>query len=369
MLETVRQYAQDRLRESGEEDLWRNRHFASFLALAEEAFPKLLERDQHAWLDRLAAEHDNLRAALTWSAATNPRDALRLAASLVRFWNIRGHLTEGREWYARLLDAVPSRPASRDRARALNSAAIFARVQGDLPTSQKLLEESIALCRDLNEPQGMAAALTNLGTAAMDEGRYADAEAMYLESLTLDRAIDDRWGIALTLGNLWELARVRGDHAAAVALGEEAVTMIRDTGDLRIICDMLHTQGLAECALGRLNAAESHFTESLRISWDLGDRAKMANGLDGFADLAMAKESPGRAAQLWGAAERLREEIGVPIPPFNRVNYENALSATRAALGDDSFERAWREGREMTLENAVKYALSGGDTPQRRWSI
>ena len=364
MLETVRQYTQDRLRESGEEALWRDRHFASFLALAEEAFPQLKGRNQHTWLDRLAAEHDNVRAALTWSAATNPGDALRLAASLMRFWDIRGHLTEGREWYARLLDAVPSRPASRDRARALNAAAILTREQGDHATSQKLLEESLALCRELNEPRGMAAALSNLATGAMDQGRYADAEAMLQEALTLQRAIDDRWGLAITLSNLGELASLRGDHAAAVVLSEEALTAIRDTGDLRTACLMLHTQGRAECALGKLDAAETHWTEGLTISRDLGDRAGMADGLDGFAHLAMARESPGRAAQIWGAAERLREEIGVVLPSYDRVNYENALSATRAALGDDAFERAWREGRAMLLEDAVQYALSGDDTPQ-----
>src|SRR5258705_7079944 len=131
MLETVRQYAQDRLRESGEEAQWRNRHLASFLGLAEEAFPELRGPSPQAWLDRLAAEHDNLRAALGWSAATNPERGLHLAASIYRFWFIRGHLTEGREWYARLLEALPRDTVIADRARALNNAGILARVQGD----------------------------------------------------------------------------------------------------------------------------------------------------------------------------------------------------------------------------------------------
>ena len=200
----------------------------------------------------------------------------------------------------------------------------------------------------------------------MDQARHTDAEAMLLESLTLWTAIDDRSGLAITIGTLGDLARLRGDHAAALPLLEEAVRIARETGDLRTASVILYGQGRAECALGKLDAAEAHLTESLTICRDLGDRENMSNGLDGFAHLAIAKESPSRAAQIWGAAERLREEIGAPLRSFDRANYENALSATRAALGDDAFERAWREGREMTLEDAVQYALSGEDTPHRR---
>jgi tetratricopeptide (TPR) repeat protein len=247
----------------------------------------------------------------------------------------------------------------------LNAAAAFARAQGDPATAQKLLEESLALCRELNEPKGMAYALVNLAIGAMDQGRYADAEARLMEALTLLKAIDDRWGLAITLGNLGKLTRIRGDHAAAVPMLEEALRMVRETGDLRAAGEMLYDQGRAECALGKLDAGEAHFTECLTICRDLGDRGRMAEGLDGFAHLAIARESPSRAAQVWGAAERLREEIGVPLRSFDRVNYESALSATRAALGDDAFERAWREGREMTLEDAVKYALSAGEASHR----
>jgi hypothetical protein len=135
----------------GDEAQWQNRHFASFLGLAEEAFPELRGPAPQVWLDCLAAEHDNLRAALSWAAATSPEQGLRLAASLYRFWFIRGDLTEGGEWYARLLEALPRDTAIGDRARALNSAGILACVQGDHAAAQRLHQESLTI--DLRETQ------------------------------------------------------------------------------------------------------------------------------------------------------------------------------------------------------------------------
>jgi non-specific serine/threonine protein kinase len=357
MLETVRQYAKDRLRESGEEAQWRNRHLASFLGLAEEAFPEVRGPSPQVWLDRLAAEHDNLRAALGWSAATSQEQGLQLAASLYRYWFIRGHLTEGREWYARLLEALPSDTALVDRARALNNAGILARVQGDHAAAQTLLQESLAIGRELNAPKRITAALGNLAIVAMEQARYEDAEALLQETAMLERAIGDRLALAGTLENLGVLLRVRGDYPAARLLLEESLTTMRDIGERLGEAVLLRSLGLVECAQGNLKAAERHLREALTICQEISDRVDAADAIEGLALVAVAMDAPRQATRIWGAAERLREELGSPMPPYEQAAYVRAMAHARATFGDEAFDQAWREGREMRFEDAMKYAL------------
>ena len=365
MLETVRQYAQDRLRESGEEAQWRNRHLASFVGLAEQAYPELRGPSPQVWLDRLALEHDNLRAGLGWSAATNPVRGLHLAASIYRFWFIRGHLSEGQEWYARLLEALPRDSVIIDRARALNNAGILARVQGDHAKAQRLYQESLAVARELNDPRGIAGPLANLATIAMEQARYEDAEALLQETAMIERASDDRLGLSGTLGNLANLLRLRGDYAAARSLLEESLTTVRDIGERLNEAVLLRSLGLVECAQGNPKAAERYLREALAICQEISDRVDAADAIEGLALVAVAMDAPRRAAQIWGAAERLREELGSPMPPYEQAAHVRAMAHARAALGGDAFNEAWREGRQMTLEDVVKFAPSGVDTPHR----
>ena len=357
MLETVRQYAQDRLRDSGDETQWRNHHLASFLALAEEAFPELRGPAPQVWLDRLAAEHDNLRAALGWSAATSQEEGLQLAASLYRFWFIRGHLTEGREWYARLLEALPRDTALEDRSRALNNSGILVRVQGDHAAAQRLHQESLAIARELRQPKGISNSLANLAIIAMEQARYEDAEALFQETATIERASGDRLGLSGTLGNLADLSRVRGDYATARSLLEESLTTVRDIGERLGEANVLRALGVVECAQGNLKAAERHLREALAICQEISDRVDAADAIEGLALVAVAMDAPRRAARIWGAAERLREQLGSPMPPYEKPAYMRAMEHARAALGDEAFDQSWREGREMRFEDAMKYAL------------
>jgi len=357
MLETVRQYAQDRLRESGEEAQWRNRHLASFVGLVDEAFPELRGPSPQLWLDRLAAEHDNLRAALGWSAATNAERGLHLTALIYRFWFIRGHLTEGREWYARLLEVLPRDTVTADRARALNNAGILARVQGDCAAAQRLHQESLAVARELNEPHWITGPLANLATIAMEQARYEDAEALLQEAATIERASDNRLGLTSTLNNLGVLLRVRGDYPAACSLVEEALAMVRDIGERWGEATLLRSLGLIECMQGNLKAAEQHTTEGLAICRELGDQTGAAEAMEGLAQVAAARDMPRRAARTWGAAERLREKLGYPVPSLEQPAYQRAVVVARAAIGDAAFDQAWHEGRELRFEDAMKYAL------------
>jgi non-specific serine/threonine protein kinase len=357
MLETLRQYGQDRLREGGEEPQWRNRHLASFLGLVEAAFPGLRGPAPELWLDRIAVEHDNLRAALSWSVAARSEQGLQLAAMLFRYWLIRGHLTEGRGWYSRLLEVLPSDLAIGERARALNSAGILARVQGDHAEAKRLHEESLAIARVLNEPRRIAAPLDNLASIAMEHARYEDAEAMLQEAATLERAIGDRLALASTLANLGILLRIRGDYPAARLVLNESLITVREVGERFGEAVTLRSLGMVECADGNLKAAEQHLAESLAICGKLSDRVNTAAAIEGLAHVAVAIDTPRRAARMWGAAERLREEVGSRLPVYEHAAHAKVLEAARAAVGQEEFNKAWQEGRAMTLEDAVRYTL------------
>jgi predicted ATPase/class 3 adenylate cyclase len=399
-LETVRQYGRERLLESGGGEAVRDRHREYFLTLAEEAEPKLTGADQQAWLDRLETEHDNLRSALTWSSASggDATSGLRLAGALWWFWYARGYFSEGRGWLSRLLAAAPSGQAAAARAKALNGAGRLARQQSDYPAAQALLNESLAIQRQLGDSRGIAMSLNNLGLMAWDQGDYPSARALYEESLAIRRELDDRWGIAVSLNNLGGVAFDEGDYMAAGALHQESLAIRRQLGDRRGIASSLANLGNVAYAQGRYPVSRALFEESLAISREvgdrqgigfslgtlgnvaaaqgdnasacaffrqslairreLGDRWGIAEVLEGLSYVALALAGPARATRIDGAAERLREEIGSPLPPNERPRYDRHVATARAALGDDvAFDRAWQEGRALTIEQAIELAL------------
>jgi len=482
LLETVRQYARDRLFERGEGIQWRDRHLACFLAVAEQAEPQLVGADQRAWLDRLEADHDNLRSSLAWSSAEggNASSGLRLAGALRLFWSIRGYLGEGRGWLADCLAAAPGE-APAIRAKALCGAGVLAREQGDYAAAHSLLsegleihralgnrqgiaatlnslggmvheqgdyqraramhEESLAIQRQMGDRQGTSSSLNSLGVLARELGDYANARSFYEEGLAIDREIGDQHSIAVSLNNLGGMATDLGDYAAARALHQESLAIRRELGDRRGIASSLTNlgdvlerlgdhatarslleEGLAIrrelgdrrgiatslCALGTaansrgdhsiaqalhedslalrrelgdrwgiatsLNylgslacergdhpTAQALYDESLAIERALGDRWGIAESMDGLAGVALALERPARAACIWGATQRLREEIGAPLPPMELAAHDRQVAIARDALADDvAFERAWQQGRAMTLEQAIDEAM-------RRW--
>jgi predicted ATPase/class 3 adenylate cyclase len=401
LLETVRQYARDRLREHNEEVRWQSRHLAYFRTLAEAAEPQLLGADQQAWLERLETEHDNLRSALASSASAGGDHAggLRLAGAVFRFWWRHGHVSEARGWLSGLLASAPRGTASAPRAKALNAAAALALVQGDYPSSRALGQQSLAICRELADHRGIAAvmntlgqvalverdfeaaramheeslairrelgdrwgisaSLANLGAVAQGQGDFGSARMLTEESLTIGRELGDRWGIALSLHNLGWLALHQGDPAAARALHGESLVIWRELGDRWGISSSLAQLGDVAHSQGDYPAARVMHAESLRIRREMGDRLGTASSLEGLA-AASALERPRRAARIWGAAERLREEIGNPLPPADRVAHEHQVAAGRAIFGDDAaFDRAWQDGRASTLEETIEYALAG----------
>jgi non-specific serine/threonine protein kinase len=358
MLETIRQYALDRLRESGEEAGWRSRHFAWVLALAEESYEPLTGPDQNLWLDRMAPELDNFRAALRWAIEHKLPDAFRLAPNLSRWWIRRAHLTEAREWFSRLLDVIPGGEAKRDRGRALSAVGNMAMYQGDHDEAGRLFRESLALSRELGDARRSAYTQTNLALLALARGQYADAEPLLAECATLARGLGDAHLLAVNLGNLAIVGHARGDGDKAAALFDEALALARDVGDPFLASQGLAARGRAECRDGKLEPAEASFAESLAIARDLMDPDAAAEALEGFAELAAAKHAHVRAATILGAAARLREETGVSLTLPEEREHRRVAAAARAALGDAAFDQAWHEGRAMDLKMAARYALT-----------
>ena len=359
LLETVRQYAQDKLLESGVDQAVRTRHHDYYLALAEEAEPKLLGAEQIEWLQHLEVEHENLRAALNWSLVpARSEGGLRLCGALLVFWVTRGHLSEGRAWCARVDEKAEGKERTAERAKMLNAAGHLAQLQGDYPAARARHEESLAIRRQLGDQRGVAFSLNNLANVSNEQADYDLARSLYEESLAIRRQLGDRRGIAISLGNLGLVARAQGDLLSARALHEESLAIMRELEHPVGIAGSLCYLGMVVTEQGDYAAARVLYKESLLIFRQLGDIVGTAWALEGLADVIAALGSPLRAARVWGAAERLRAEVGLALSPRVQPYYDRRVASARVALGDDAaLERAWREGNALTLEQASDLAL------------
>ncbi|OGG46571.1 MAG: hypothetical protein A3F84_18045 [Candidatus Handelsmanbacteria bacterium RIFCSPLOWO2_12_FULL_64_10] len=398
MLETIREYALERLTQNGEAEAMRRQHADCFLALAEEAEPELRGPQQAEWLIRLEEEHDNLRAALRWSIERGEAEqGLRLGGALWRFWEVRGHLTEGRERLTKVLALAGTSGRTGARAKALNGAGVLASRQGDYAAARAFHEESLGIRRELGDKQGIAASLNNLGNVSYYQGDYAAAHLLHKESLAIRRELGDKQGIANALNDLGVMARYQGDYAAARSFYEESLAIRRELGDRQAIAALLnnlgnltHDQGdyaaarslyeeslaikrglgnrqgiayslnnLGDLAYkqGDYAAARSLYKEGLEIVRELGDRQEIATSIEAFAGLAAAQGEPGRALRLTGAAAALREVISVPLSSADQSRMERWLEPARQALSEEARAAAWAEGRTMTQEQAIAYAL------------
>jgi predicted ATPase len=356
MLETIREYALESLARSGEEDEIRRRHANFFLDLANKAEPELRGPNQAEWLDRLEHDHDNLRAALRWFMEhRDTNSGLRMAGALWRFRLMKGHLSEGREG----LEAALRRSSAHTlaRARALRGAGVIAAHQGDHAASRALQDECITLCRELNDTQGISFSLNDLGGVAYDQGDYDTARSLFEQSLGIKRELGDKLGIAISLNDLGSVAHQEGDYAAAQSLYEQSLAIKRELGDKMGISISLDDLGRTAYDRGDHVAARSLFEQSLSIKHELGEKYGIALCLEGFAAVSCAQGFPERAARLFGAAEALRENIRAPLLPADRVRYERDVAATRRIMQEEAFRVAWGEGRDMTLEQAITYAL------------
>ncbi|HLV78671.1 MAG TPA: tetratricopeptide repeat protein, partial [Chthonomonadaceae bacterium] len=233
LLETLRQYALEKLEASGGIEAMREKHRAYFLRLAEEAERKLYGVDSDKWLERLETEHDNLRAALGWQPAeeADPEAGLRLASAIWYFWHVRGYFSEGRKWLAEKL--AGSAAGSKWRARALHGAGVLARNQGDFAAARALAEESLAVKRAMGDRQGIAASYNTLAVLALSQGDYSSAQRYYGESLEIERGLGNRQGITASLFGLGNVALEQGDYATAHTHYAESLKIKQELGDRR----------------------------------------------------------------------------------------------------------------------------------------
>jgi non-specific serine/threonine protein kinase len=357
LLETVRQYARDRLLDSAEGATCRDRHLAHFVAVAEEAEPNLRGAEQKVWLDRLEAKHDNLRSALEWGATTAPDAALHLAAALVTFWYRRSHLSEARTQLQRAVLHPDVEQKTVVRAKALGDAAAFAALRRDFAEARRWAEEGLEIAEEMKVPHLIAMLLSDVGRVADMQGDYLLGREFYERSLAAYREMEDLRGIATTLGNLGQIHRCLRDLSEAERYYEESLALARQMQDDLYVGWALGSLGHTKLRQGDRRKADEFFRESLAISQSLGITFQVLESVEAVGFLAAAQGQWQRAVRLWGATGAQKAAIGADPEPYEQEDYQRDLSAARAALGENTFDATWQEGRAMTLEQAIELAL------------
>ena len=360
MLETIREYAAERLEQSGEADELQRRHAEYFLALAEEAEPNLVGIGSHTeWLDRLEREHNNLRAAMDWLEASGESEhALRLAAALWRFWDLRGHLVEGRRRLEGALRA-DERPTAA-HAKALSGAADMALTSGDVATGRRWAEEALELHRKLGDAWGTAFSLLMFAYAIGEEGDWARAQQLYDESARRFRECGDQhYAQRAARSHAWAYYE-GGDLERARALLEDNLRQARATHDE--LLEGVALGQLVDVAVdeGRLGDAVSLLKESHRIHRDLGDLFEVAVAVCRFASVLALAGRAGAAARILSSSAVLLQEIGASPGWVVRIN-EKTLAAIRTQLDEAAFAEAWEQGQALTADEAVALALDSLD--------
>jgi predicted ATPase/tRNA A-37 threonylcarbamoyl transferase component Bud32 len=399
MLETIREYALEKMKACGEEPLGRRAHAAYCLVVAEEGATEEADASQDgAWMERFEIERDNFRAALDWLTETrNAEWGLRLAAAQFRYWELREYLNEGRTRLEKLLKLEFPAAAKNARVRALfaagvlaveqgdysaaqthlqdslelateigdkrsmavstNALAVNTRDQGDLSTSRKLFEQSLGLWRELDDPRAVARALSNLAGVLKLQEDYVQAGALYDECLSIFHQLGDATGVAWGLNHQGDVARTQGDYNAARMLYEQSLATFRQLDDQWGIAGSLADLGNLAREEKEYRAADALYRESLAIFKKLEQKRGIARLLESFACSAAGQAQAERSLRLAGAAAALRQSIGAPLSPLEQAKLERSLDEARCALPLTASRNAWLEGWVMPVEQAMKDLL------------
>jgi tetratricopeptide (TPR) repeat protein len=407
LLETIRQYARDKLLEAGESIQVRNQHLDFFLKFAETAETYMNGPREMEWRMLLEAEYDNLRTALEWGLENDVDKVLRLGGALHLFWERHGYEVEGRRLLTEVLaraktipleEGEAARARIRYRAKALNAIGFLSFGQGDNFGSLKAFEDSASLLRQIGEKRMLAQGLAYIGMARAflgdREAGYAAAE----EAITLAREVGDKvtlgialtnmaGGIAMTQGDVermrpyaeegvrllkesmsrWQTAMtvfgfalftsMRGNYAEARSGFEACIPLFTELKDRHRLA-MVHSElAHLERRQGHFAQAKSLYRDTIREWQNIGHRAAIAHELECFAFIAKAQEEEERAARLFGAAAILREHINIPMNPSERMEYDREVNDLRANMEEAAFTKAWAEGRDLTMEQAIEYTL------------
>jgi tetratricopeptide (TPR) repeat protein len=395
MLQTIHEYALLKLEGNGESAALQRQHSDFYVALAEHALVGLGGPEQQRWIEQLELEHDNLRTAMRWSLADDGDLALRFAIALYRFWYNCGYAGEGLSFIEQALSQSIAQDPWR-RMKAMSNAAGLAAELGNLDHAYALYQQSLQLSQQLDDRKSIATAFANLGTLAMERGeydqarsyyvqslalrrtlgdinliartlrhvglvemhqcRYAEAEALVRECLALQRGLGDLHEICISMNSIGGIAIYRGHYAVAQQMLAEALNIARENGDRRNIAVGLNSLAFAAYLTGDYASATTLHRESLTLRREIGYRVGVAESLEGIAMLAMQRDTT-LAAQLWGAAERLRREIGAPTIPPDQAIFSPQIERLRQELGEAAFDQALHEGEAMSMDAAVNCAL------------
>ncbi|HVH73138.1 MAG TPA: tetratricopeptide repeat protein [Candidatus Dormibacteraeota bacterium] len=398
MLETIREYAREKLEASLEEASTKRAHAAYCLVLAEEEATEQSAGERAEWMERLVLEHDNFRAALEWLTETGDEEwGLRLGAALFRFWEAREYLAEGRDRLGKLLKIAGAAAPTKARVRALFAAGVLAGEQGDYSSADSLIRESLDLARQLRDKQGVAVSLNALAVFARDRGDVAVAYSLFEESLMLWKELGDQKAVARSLSNLANVVKLQSDYSRARSLYAECLLIFQGLGDRTGVAWSLNCQGdvardqgdsatartlyeqglalfrelddrwgiagtLAD--LGSLAREEQNwptalslYRESLRVFQELEHKRGIARLLECFACLAAAQLQAERSLRLAGAAAALRQNIGAPLTPAEQVKLEANLDLARKALTNTVGTAVWLEGWTTPVEKAIENVL------------
>ena len=360
MLETIHEYADEKLNESGELEVIRRRHAEYFARLADQAEPELFTSRQGYWLTRLGCEHDNLRAALTWLLeGADVTLGSQIAGALREFWYLEGFIAEGLRWTERALNRADDIPPG-IRAKVLNAAGHLAFAQGDYEAGKHFHRKALALSQESGDGVGSAWALIFL---ASNMGAFPDeVEAgigLCQDGLSLFRELGDIPGITRALNVLGELFRMVGDYDRAQDVYQECLILSGQIGDKQRAGVMLSNLSYVAMHQGDYVRAEALIIEALTITVELNTKYLTGLGLAILAGPVSARGQPERAARLLGASEGILLSLGASLQPADQIEIDCYLADIRAQLDEKIYTEAWSQGRAMSIEDAVAYALGG----------
>ena len=398
MLETIREYALEKLKASGEQPLTKRAHAAYCLVLAEEDVTEASGAELAEGLGHFELEHDNFRASLEWLTETGDAEwGLRLGTALFRFWENREYLAEGRDRLGKLLQLAGAQAPTKARARALfaagvlageqgdyasadaligesqsiagqlgdntgvavslNALAVFASDRGDVASARALFEESLALWRELGDQKAIARALSNLANVLKLQGEYNRARSLHAECVSIFQGLGDQTGVAWSLNYQGDVARDHGDSIAARALYEQGLAIFRELDDRWGIASALADLGSLMREQGDYSTAHSFYGESIKLFQELDHKRGIARLLECFACSAAAQLEAERSLRLAGAAAALRQNIGAPLTSAEQAKLEATLQPARQALTNKVGEMAWSAGWALPVEKAVEEVL------------
>lgn len=355
LLETIREYASERLEADDDPQGTRKRHAEYVLALAEEAEPHLMAENQAVWLDRLEDEHDNVRAALRWALDTREGViGLRIAAAIWRFSQQRGYLSEARQWIESLLELPGAEPAV--RFKGLSAAGGLAYWQMDAAGARGHYEEALRIARETGDRRGEMEGLYCISFLSEIAGDYREAAGLLEESYAIANEIGDRGGMAEAEGSLGWLYMLMGDYDRSIAAEEASIEVFREAGNRFQVIDALATLGQAYRLRGDHDLARASYLQSLSMLQESGSLPMTSRILFMFAALEAAEGRYERGVRLWGAAERLQEELGGGPWPEATMKVGDPVDVARSAIGEDAVEKGLSEGRAMTVDEAIRFA-------------